>query len=183
MNGYLPCHPVTVTSPRPFVGKPCLNDSSKCGLQLAEVVKFEQLSESWFCEPRHVRLHQVAILLGTQPRLLLHEVLYPSFWTVYSQPPSLLSCFPSCCALLPVAQMAPVDMLPKLCLLHTLSSAIYDSHCNPEDLPCVFAVFATQQISHCTLALSLPIPLVSTKLPCLWQVIPALAARCRFTAP
>ena len=57
--------------------------SRLCGLQLDEVVQFEQLSESWTCKLQHVRLHQVAILLGTQPRLLLHEVIPPSLLLLY----------------------------------------------------------------------------------------------------
>lgn len=74
------------------------------GLQLAEVVRFEQLSESWTCEPQHVRLHQVAILLGTQPRLLLHEVPYPLHGpsTPLTSPPTPHPTlpFPRCCAAL-----------------------------------------------------------------------------------
>ena len=60
------------------IDDPCWSELAFCGLQLGEEVSFEQLSESWTCKPQHVRLHQVAILLGRYPRLLLNQVLSPS---------------------------------------------------------------------------------------------------------
>ena len=49
-------------------------DGIVCGAQLGEEVKFEQLSEKWTCKAQHVRLQQVAILLGSHARLQLHQV-------------------------------------------------------------------------------------------------------------
>ena len=49
---------------------------SLCSLQNGEEVHFEELSDAVHFEPHHVRLHQVAIITGKLPRLLLDEVCF-----------------------------------------------------------------------------------------------------------
>lgn len=48
-----------------------------CALQNGEEVRFEELSDAVHFEAHHVRLHQVAIITGKLPRLLLDEVFRP----------------------------------------------------------------------------------------------------------
>ena len=110
-----------------------LNTSPFYGLQLDEEVRFEQLSESWTCEPQHVRLHQIAILLGTYPRLLLHEVLFPS---PPPPPPPHTHPNPKCLALLP-----SLPLITRLPPATSLLSLFY--HSVNAFVPCSLACLAT----------------------------------------
>ncbi len=47
-----------------------------CSLQNGEQVRFEELSDAVHFEGHHVRLHQVAIITGKVPRLLLDQVCF-----------------------------------------------------------------------------------------------------------
>lgn len=49
---------------------------SLCSLQNGEEVRYEELSDAVHFEAHHVRLHQVAIITGKLPRLLLDEVCF-----------------------------------------------------------------------------------------------------------
>ena len=113
-----------------------LNTPPFYGLQLDEEVRFEQLSESWTCEPQHVRLHQIAILLGTYPRLLLHEVLFPR------PPPPSPHPNPKFLALLPslplITRLSPAASLLSL-FYHSVNAFV------PYSLACL-ATFCCQPL-------------------------------------
>jgi len=93
-------------------------------LQNGEEVRYEELSDAMHFEAHHVRLHQVAIITGKLPRLLLDEVcFFISIWCshCFGQQHLVQSLLLSLSSAASDAVIVPFTLLSSDCTRHHLA--------------------------------------------------------------